>query len=465
MGGEVVVVSYLSVKNANVLVVGAGVTGKAVSKVLSARGLKVSMVDENRTLRAEEVITIEKAQSSDWDYAVISPGWRNDHPFITHLRSKKVPLVSEVDLAWQLKSEIAPAQKWLAVTGTNGKTSTVELATAMLQQGGLKARACGNVGETIVEAITNPDRFDFLVVELSSFQLQWSDLPHFHASAVLNIADDHVDWHGSFSEYMAAKARILDRADLAILNADDGDVVRATQHWQGRKVFFSLDTPSPGEIGLVENLLIDRAFVSDPQEASVLAQLDDVHPSAPHSVSNTLAAAALARSVGVSYEDIRLATQAFHPGRHRIEVVAEIDGISWINDSKATNPHAAAASLSSQLSVVWIAGGLAKGATMDRLISRIKGRIRAAILIGADRELIAEQLALQAPQVPIVRISEDSHQSQTLMERVVIEAKRLARPGDVVMLAPACASMDQFISYADRGDQFRAAVKKLVVNP
>ena len=463
MGGEVVVVSFLNVKNANVLVLGAGVTGKAVTKVLSARGLHVAMVDEDSTRTGEKVITLETAKSSDWDFVVVSPGWRHDHPLVTHLRSKNFPLVSEVDLAWQLKIEIAPKQKWLAVTGTNGKTSTVELATAMLRQGGLKARACGNVGETIVEAITNPEKFDFLVVELSSFQLQWSNSPEFHASALLNIADDHVDWHGSFSKYVAAKARILDRTELAILNADDGDVVRATQHWQGRKVFFSLDTPSPGEIGLVENLLIDRAFVSDPQEASVLAQLDDVHPAAPHSVSNTLAAAALARSVGVSYEDIRSATQTFRPGRHRIEVVAEVGGFSWINDSKATNPHAAAASLASQLSVVWIAGGLAKGATMDQLISRTKSRIRAAILIGADRELIAQQLVLQAPQVPIVRINPDPPQLATLMERVVLEAKRLAQPGDVVMLAPACASMDQFISYADRGDQFRAAVKKLVV--
>lgn len=463
MGGEIAVTD-VELLQAKVLILGGGVTGTAVSRVLRSRGAEVSIVDENETsvTGSAGYISMETAADAIWSFVVVSPGWRMDHPFIKTLRAKNIPLVSEIDLAWRLRNQFAPGQKWLGVTGTNGKTTTVEMATAMLQAGGYKAIACGNVGDTVIEAVAGETTYDYLVVELSSFQLQWSDLPEFYSCAILNIADDHVDWHGSFAEYTSAKMRILERSQMAILNADDGTVVTATQHWHGRKIFFSLDTPSSGGLGLVENLLIDRAFIVDPQEAVLIAELADVHPGVPHNVANALAAAGLALSVGVSHEAIRNALQAFRPGRHRIETILESNGITWINDSKATNPHAAAASLMSQLSVIWIAGGLAKGAGMESLIARTKGRIKAAILIGTDRELIAAALANQAPGVKVVRIDADSDATHSLMERVVLAAKSLATSGDTVLLAPACASMDQFISYADRGDQFVTAVKKLV---
>jgi len=463
MGGEIVVTTF-RFAGARALILGGGVTGAAVARVLRGRGADVFIVDEKETTVADrsESVSLEFASIAPWSFAVVSPGWRTDHPFIQGLRARDVPLISEIDLAWQMRNEVAPGQKWLGITGTNGKTTTVEMTAAMLKTDGRSVVACGNVGDTVIEAVAGKVTYDYLVIELSSFQLQWSNLPEFHACAILNIADDHVDWHGSFADYTSAKVRILDRSELAILNADDGVVVRATQHWQGRKVFFSLDAPSEGELGLVENLLVDRAFVADPQEASLIAELGDVHPSAPHNVANALAAAGLARSVGVSHEVIRQALQTFRPGRHRIETVLQSNGITWINDSKATNPHAAAASLMSQRSVIWIAGGLAKGADMKELIARAKGRINSAILIGEDRELIATQLAAQAPDVKVIRVDMDANSSDSLMERVVLAAKDLARPGDTVLLAPACASMDQFISYADRGDQYVAAVNKLV---
>jgi UDP-N-acetylmuramoylalanine--D-glutamate ligase len=244
------------------------------------------------------------------------------------------------------------------------------------------------------------------------------------------------------------------------LNASDGEIVKRSSHWQGRKVFYSLDTPAPGEIGLVEELLVDRAFVQDPQEASMFAELAEVKPTIPHNVSNTLAAAALARTVGVSHEDIRSAIKAFRPGRHRIETVHTADSINWVDDSKATNPHAATASLLSHESVIWIAGGLAKGAAMDELVERTAKRIKAAILIGTDRALIEAALIKFCPDVPRVLI--DGNSSQELMEKVVSAAQGFAQSGDTVLLAPACASMDQFVSYADRGDRFAAAVKKVV---
>jgi len=380
-----------------------------------------------------------------------------------------VHILNEIDLAWQIRNEVAPGQKWLALTGTNGKTTTVEMVAKILQTAGLKAVACGNVGDTVIEAVDRKDPYDYLILELSSFQLHWAEQAEFVSAAILNIADDHLDWHGTFDAYADAKFSILDRADVAVLNADDQEVVTRANRFTGRKVFFSLDTPAPGEIGVVEELLVDRAFVSDPMEAAMICELKDVTPTVPHNVSNALAAAALARSVGVAHEDIQKALQEFTPGRHRIETVLVKDSISWVDDSKATNPHAASASLMSHLSVVWIAGGLAKGADMHSLVQRCKGRIKAAILIGSDRHLIAEALQKYAPEIPQILVDAPADytrggDSNSLMEAVVSQAATLVAPGDAVLMAPACASMDQFISYADRGDRFAAAVRKVVAH-
>lgn len=448
---------------ARVLIIGAGVTGSSVAQVLQGLGSEVHIFDDNQRVNTDEnLVSLESALEGDWSFVVASPGWRRDHPLIVHLTSQGTRVLSEIDLAWLLRCDLQPSQTWLAVTGTNGKTTTVEMATAMLLAGGLKAKACGNVGETVIEAVMNADRMDYLVLELSSFQLQWSELPEFKSVAILNIADDHIDWHDNFENYVAAKMRILDKADLAILNGDDSKILEGVDKWEGRKVFFSLNAPRPGELGVVENLLVDRSFVLDTDEAELIAQLDEVHPCSPHSISNTLAAAGLARSVGVSPQVIRQAVRNFFPGRHRIETVMEAGGITWVNDSKATNPHAAAASLASYPSIVWIAGGLAKGASMNELVKRSRGHLKAVILIGQDRELIANALTEEAPEIPYLRVDKDPTGTQTLMEHVVIKAKEIATAGDAVLLAPACASMDQFISYADRGDQFTAAVKKLV---
>ena len=451
----------LSFDGQRILILGAGVTGNAVARSLVKRGAVVSITDDNPAAKSEHTVTDTKnVVIKDFDSVVVSPGWRQDHPLVVAAIKAELTLLNEVDLAWQIKNEIAPGQKWLAITGTNGKTTTVEMVAAMLKSGGLKATACGNVGETVIEVVDRSDAFEVLVLELSSFQLHWSKQAQFVACAILNIADDHIDWHGSFDAYANAKLAILDRTPTAVLNASDGEIVKRSSHWQGRKVFYSLDTPAPGEIGLVEELLVDRAFVQDPQEALMFAELAEVKPTIPHNVSNTLAAAALARTVGVSHEDIRSAIKAFRPGRHRIETVHTADSINWIDDSKATNPHAATASLLSHESVIWIAGGLAKGAAMEELVERTAKRIKAAILIGTDRALIEAALIKFCPNVP--RVLVDANSSQELMEKVVSAAQGFAQSGDTVLLAPACASMDQFISYADRGDHFAAAVKKVV---
>ncbi len=449
---------------AKVLIVGGGVTGTSVADVLERLGSEISIFDEDSSLFADaRFISAEQVQSGDWHLAIVSPGWRPNHPILEGLRERGIRFLSEVDLAWFLKTEINPGQKWLAITGTNGKTTTVEMTSAMLRAAGRTAFACGNVGETVIGAVVGDVQYEYLVLELSSFQLHWSDQPEFSAAAILNIADDHTDWHGGFQNYALAKLRILNRAQIAILNSEDPAVVENTSSWEGKKVFYSLGSPLPGELGVVEELLVDRAFVADTSEAEVIAELADVIPTSPHNVSNALAAAGLARSVGIAHSSIRMAIQEFRPGRHRIELVGEKNGVRWVNDSKATNPHAAAASLNSAHSVVWIAGGLAKGASMHELVAKMGEHIRVALLIGKDRELIAKELEELAPHVEIIRIDVSEDDENSLMEKVVLTASVLVQSGDTVLMAPACASMDQFISYADRGDQFAAAVQKFVL--
>jgi UDP-N-acetylmuramoylalanine--D-glutamate ligase len=449
-----------------ILILGAGVTGIAVANSLSKRGAEIHLADDQVTEVSEFPVAATKSyNATDFDGVVVSPGWKADHALITEAQKHGVPLLNEVDLAWQLRGELVPSQRWLALTGTNGKTTTVEMAAAMLRAGGVSAIACGNVGTTVIESVESPEKYEVLVLELSSFQLHWIREATFVAVSILNIAEDHLDWHGGFNAYAQAKMAILDRASTGIFNGDDGEVVTRSANWQGRKVFFSLDTPGPGEIGIVEELLVDRAFVSDPQEAAMIAEVVDVVPTVPHNVANALAAAGLARAIGVSHESIRQALQNFRPGRHRIESVYESNGINWINDSKATNPHAAAASLLGTMSAIWIAGGLAKGAQMADLVKRCKSRIKVAILIGADRELIAQELRAHAADVEIVFVdTPGSYQrggsDNSLMEAVVKAAKVRAAKGDTVLLAPACASMDQFLSYADRGERFARAVAK-----
>jgi UDP-N-acetylmuramoylalanine--D-glutamate ligase len=451
--------------NKNVLVLGAGVTGNSVARFLTSQGAKVTLTDDNSVgaAKPEEVIV------ENFDAAVISPGWRQDHPLVVKILNGSLELLNEIDIAWNLRSVRAPSQKWIAVTGTNGKTTTVEMTAAILKAAGIKATACGNVGDTVIDAIDRDDAYEVLVLELSSFQLHWARQAQFQAAAILNIADDHLDWHGTFDAYADAKFSILDRAEIAILNADDGAVVTRANRYDGRKVFFSIDTPAPGEIGVVEELLVDRAFVNDPAEAAMICELNDIVPTVPHNVSNALAAAGLARAINVPHHEIQKALQAFRPGRHRIQTVYEADGITWVDDSKATNPHATAASLISHLSVVWIAGGLAKGADMESLIQRCASRIKVAILIGEDRGLIEAALIKHAPTIPRILIDSPNDYSRggdsnSFMESVVGAASKHAKSGDAVLLAPACASMDQFISYADRGDRFAQAVRKVIAH-
>lgn len=450
-------VSFLSsLAGANCLVFGAGVTGKSVMKFLGEHGANSILVDEKCEQGAVRDLT--SIALSSIKLGVVSPGWKLDHPLIRQARSSGVELISEIDLAWRVKLELKPDQRWLALTGTNGKTTTVQMTEAMLQESGFRARACGNVGDPVIEIVTNSDA-DLLVLELSSFQLSWSKEAHFYASAILNIADDHIDWHGSFDAYARAKFEVATMSELLIVNLDDPVVAERAPASKVRLIGFTLQTPKPHQIGLVENLIVDRAFVSG--DAEVLFEMQQVKPTVPHNVLNAIAAATLARSVGATSEGIAKAISEFKLDHHRLEVVLEKDGITWIDDSKATNPHAALAALRSQLRSIWIAGGLAKGSNMDELIKASSSRIKYAILIGTDAELIANALKQYAPIVEFELIDSEL-KGIDLMREVVQSAKKKALTGDAVLLAPACASMDQFRNYAERGDFFAQAVRELV---
>jgi UDP-N-acetylmuramoylalanine--D-glutamate ligase len=435
------------------LVIGAGVTGQALKTALENFGATVFIFDENN--KAQSVNSLP----ADIELAVTSPGWRLDHEIFADLKKADIKVLSEIDFAWLVKNELAPNQKWVALTGTNGKTTTIQMVENIFKEAGINGIACGNVGETVIAAVCKSPAYEYLALELSSFQIEWSQLPRYESVAILNISPDHIDWHGSFDSYSKAKLKLLSQAKRRVLNKSDIEIKNRCAQ-ENDVIWFSLDTPAPGEIGLVEELLIDRAFSPNPQEANEISELVDITPTVPHNVLNAMAASALALSIGVSYKDIKKGLQTFTTDHHRMELVRSHNEINWIDDSKATNPHAAAASIMGNLNVIWIAGGLAKGASMDNLIQQCGKRIKSAILIGKDRDLIAKALKTHAPEVT-VQLIDFKVDSKQLMEDVVRAAADIAVAGDTVLLAPACASMDQFSSYVERGQLFAQAVKAL----
>ncbi len=451
-----------------VCVAGIGVSGRAAARVLAARGARVTVVegrdDEERRAHAAELEALGVAVRlgdgdtlpEGTDLVVMSPGWRPDAPLPAAAVAAGVEIYGEVELAWRLR---APGSApWLAITGTDGKTTVVRMLARMLEAAGHDALAVGNVGTPIVEAVL--EKHDVLAVELSSYQLYWSSSPAPRAAAVLNVAPDHLDWHGTMDAYVAAKSTIFERAGVAVCNADDPISTELAEKARPQaRAAFTLGVPAPGQLGVVDDLLVDRAFVADPaREAAELAVLGDVRPFAPHNVANALAAAALARAYGVPPEAVRDGLRAFVPDPHRIQHVAEIGGVTYINDSKATQPHAAAASLAAYESIVWIAGGLLKGLEVDDLVRSCAPRLRGVVLMGRDRARIAEALARHAPDIPVVDVPDTDTGA---MDRVVTEAAALARPGDTVLLAPVGASFDMFANYPARGDAFMASVRRL----
>ncbi|GAA2106588.1 MULTISPECIES: UDP-N-acetylmuramoyl-L-alanine--D-glutamate ligase [Brevibacterium] len=485
-----------SLEGLRILVTGLGVSGFPAAVHLAERGAAVTVVDgdaERDETERERILSVfdvdirrgpehvaglpPLAGDAAFDLVVTSPGWRPDSPVLAGARAAGIPVIGEVELAWRVRG--TNDARWLVVTGTNGKTTTTTMLASMLTAAGLRARACGNIGDPLLEAVLDPE-LEVLAIELSSFQLHWELSMGAHAAVVLNLADDHLDWHGGADAYRADKGRAYHGVHRAcVYNVDDPATRALVEQAEvvagARAVGFTLGTPGPGEFGLVEDLLVDRAFIPARYSAAAeIADLADVGAAVgtdapgPHHIADALAAAALARSVGVEPSAVREGLRQHAPGAHRSAVVAEAAGVTWVDDSKATNPHAAAAALAARDSVVWIAGGLLKGADVSALVAEAAARLRGVVLIGEDRGALRAALAQHAPDVPVreVDLAADvsaglsaQRRGAPVMEAAVAAAGELAGFGDAVLLAPAAASMDQFLSYATRGDLFTEAAQ------
>lgn len=471
-----------------VAVLGLGVTGFSIADTLTELGANVLVLatdapSENADLlevigaALTETTELEEAlpvlAAFDPELIIVSPGFHPDHPILLWAANRGLPVWGDIELAWRVRDKVHPAE-WICVTGTNGKTTTVQLVTHILASAGNRVAAVGNIGVPVLDAVRDPTGFDVLVVELSSYQLHWLRSDHDaalspFASVCLNVAADHLDWHGSLESYVQAKAQVYHNTKVAcVYNKADDVTLRMVEEAEViegcRAIGFGLSSPGPSDLGIAGDIVVDRAFGDDRAntalELTTHGELAAAGLVAPHSVANVLAAAALSRAWGVSPEAVRDAVSSFRIDHHRTELVAEFAEITWVDDSKATNAHAADASLKAFNPVVWIVGGLLKGVDIDFIVKAHSARLRAAIVIGADRSALLAAFERHAPLLPLVEVIADD--TDQIMIDAVAAAASLAQRGDTVLLAPAAASMDQFLDYSDRGRRFAQAVKDLV---
>ncbi|MDX2357372.1 UDP-N-acetylmuramoyl-L-alanine--D-glutamate ligase [Dietzia sp. PP-33] len=478
---------------ARVLVLGAGVSGPGAVRILCALGaepvvadarpeavdrLRESLPDGVQCVgvgldRAAELIGATGAGGVD--LVVTSPGWRPDSPLLRAAAEAGLEVWGDVELAWRADSAevFGPRRTWLAVTGTNGKTTTTSMLEAICVEAGMAARACGNIGLPVTEVLLAEPRVEVLAAELSSFQLHWAPSCRPDVGVVLNIAEDHLDWHGSMEAYAAAKARVL-TGRVAVAGADDRIAARLlADSTAATRIGVRLGPPGPGEFGVLDGVLTARPSGDDAghgendDEVRLLPAVD-VRPPGPAGILDALAAAAVAMSVGAGADHVATALRGFTAGAHRAEFVDTVEGVRFVDDSKATNPHAARTSLLAGGSMVWLAGGLLKGADVDPLVAEVSEVLRGVVLMGRDRGLIAEALSRHAPGVPVVELASGDDdgaaapdEPQRTMDRAVAEAARMATGGDTVLLAPAAASMDMFTDYGHRGRSFVLAVARV----
>lgn len=454
------VADTLAELRADLLVV-AGAHDEDRERILEVLGVRYH-IEEGLTQVPDELVVF------DPELVIASPGFAPHHPVYAWAVERGIPVWGDLELAWRLRDKTGTSPKWLAVTGTNGKTTTTSLAAYMAREGGLRAAPCGNIGVPILDAIRDPEGFDVLVVECSSYQLHSTHTMAPDAAIVTNIADDHLDWHGSADAYRLAKGRIFERTKIACIYnladeatrrlVEDADVAEGC-----RAIGVGLGVPGPSDFGVVDGVLVDRAFLAERRtsalEIGTIEQLAVRRMLALHLVFDVLAAAALVRAIAVAPEAVARAIDTFQLDPHRNEFVRELGGVEWVDDSKATNPHAAAASLSAREHVVWILGGLLKGVDISPLVRDHAKRLRGAVVIGRDRREVLAAFEQHAPEVPLVEITVE--ETEQVMPQAVAHAARLAHAGDTVLLAPAAASMDQFRSYSDRGEHFVEAVKML----
>lgn len=458
----------------HVSVAGLGIAGYSCADALMQLGADVCVVDESDGVKQQERAEIlrmlgvevrlgDQAQPPEsTQLLIVSPGLRPSAPVIVRAQGSGIPVWGELELAWRLRRHEKDVP-WLCVTGTNGKTTTTLMLESMLTAAGQRAVAAGNIGNPLVDIVMHDD-VDVIAIEVGAPQLPFVESMSPLAAVCLNLADDHLDHFGGPPAYAAAKARIYRHCQrAAVYNVEDPrtrEMVERADVVDGcRGIGITLGVPGIGMLGVVDDILVDRAFIDNRNDAAQeLAQVHDVQPSVPHNVSNALGASALARAYGVPAVAIREGLRNFAPAPHRIAQVAEVSAVRYVDDSKATNAHAAATSLLAYPSVVWIAGGQAKGQHFDDLVRQVASRLRGVILLGEDADVIAESLRRHAPDVPVNMVRRTDTGA---MSDVVTAAAALAGPGDVVLLAPGCASWDMFEDYTHRGRCFVEAVKDL----
>ena len=442
-----------------ILVLGLGITGEAVAARLSS-DRPVTVVDDRpdspafagraEALRARgvEVIGAPGAEQlaelvASADLVVPSPGVPEAHPVYRLAADAGVPIHSEIELAGA-----AAARRGLplvAVTGTNGKTTVTTLIAEILNGGGKRALAAGNIGRPLLDAV-HDEGVDIVVAEVSSFQLRFTEMFRPRVAVFLNVAEDHLDWHPTFADYVAAKAKIFANQsgdDLLVFNGDDPAVVEVSASAPARAVSFTLSEGAPDGWRIAGEHLVRP-------DGRALIALADLARSGPHDVANALAAAAAATEFAISDHALASVLASFSGLPHRVTPVGQSGGVTFVDDSKATNPHAALAALAGFDSVVLLAGGRNKGLDLGVLRSEA-GRIRAVVAIG---EAAGEVEACFAGLRPVRRAG-------SMAEAVRLGAE-LAEPGDTVLLSPACASFDWYPGYAARGDDFTNEVRALL---
>jgi UDP-N-acetylmuramoylalanine--D-glutamate ligase len=435
------------------VVVGLGVSGRAAAQVLLDEGAEVLVTEarsmERPGLAEDPRLEVRTGGHRPDDLAgasvvVVSPGVPPSAPVISWARDRGLPVWSELELGARLCR--VPI---VAVTGTNGKTTTVEILAAMMRRAGLAARACGNVGYPF--SLAARETFDALAVEASSFQLAFQESLRPRVSVLLNLAPDHLDWHGSYEEYVRAKARIFSNqgpGDTHVGNRDDAHAARTSREAQCDLRWFGWGPPDVGGVGVVDGRLVARPG-NPPGEGD--PPLDLGHPQGRGRAFalDAAAAASAALAFGVPHDAVRAAVESFTPLPHRGATVATVGSVRFVDDSKATNPHATLAALDGMAGAVLIAGGLAKGVDLSPL-AQASPALSGVVAIGEAAPSVA---AVFEGLVP-VRVA------RTLEEAVKV-AFDLAAPGASVVLAPACASQDMFRDYRERGERFAAAARAL----
>lgn len=451
----------MNLKNKNILLVGLAKTGISTIKHLNKLGAKVvvndikdkdklkGILDELSDLNnVEYILGYHPENVDDIDMAVVSPGVPLDLPFILKLKSKNIEIIGEVELAYRLSQN----PMFIGITGTNGKTTTTSLVGEIFKKANIDTYIVGNIGNPVIDTVDTANENSVLVTELSSFQLESIDTFKPHVSAILNFTEDHLNRHHTMEAYMEAKARIFknqDEKDFCVLNYDDKDVKSLSDNVKAKKIFFSRKKSLDCGIYLDE----DNNIIINIDKKIKLLNKDELSLPGNHNLENCMAAAAIAYVSNIDIDVIREVLKTFAGVEHRQEFVRNLNGIMFVNDSKATNPDSSIKAIESyNRPIVLIAGGMDKQSSFDEFLDVAKENVYALVLLGETAQKIKE--CAQNKGFDNITVVKD-------MKEAVNASYQIAKGGDVVLLSPACASWDMYKSFEVRGIDFKDNVHNL----